>query len=283
MSHLPYKHHTMQTFKTYFERAYHGTPHDIVGSFDLNRIGSGEGNQAFGWGLYFADETSVASSYRPDSYKGTYRYHGKSGLEWMQYFENRGEYGKASVWESILLHQSRDKILAKFDPDEVDTIDYVKSLPDTIFSKPGGNLYEVNIHVNDEDLIPWDDYVGEYDAPTQRVNAEIKRRYGHRDYIQGGQKGSALYVLVCKVIAELENKLEQFGTQATKNEQKLGSAFFSSIGIKGIKYKDSISRDFHTPNPTYNYVIFDPSVIEIVSKNGEMVMKTKSPDVVEVH
>lgn len=43
--------------------AFHGTPHQ-VDRFSLSRIGSGEGKQVFGWGLYFAQAESVASYYR---------------------------------------------------------------------------------------------------------------------------------------------------------------------------------------------------------------------------
>ena len=46
------------------ERVFHGTPHDVIGSFSLNKIGSGEGAQVYGWGLYFAENPKVADSYR---------------------------------------------------------------------------------------------------------------------------------------------------------------------------------------------------------------------------
>ena len=44
-------------------KAYHGSPHDFD-KFDLSRIGSGEGAQAYGHGLYFAEREGVARSYR---------------------------------------------------------------------------------------------------------------------------------------------------------------------------------------------------------------------------
>ena len=43
--------------------AYHGTPHK-VDKFRLDKIGTGEGAQAYGWGLYFAESRSVAQTYR---------------------------------------------------------------------------------------------------------------------------------------------------------------------------------------------------------------------------
>lgn len=44
-------------------RAYHGSPHDFE-RFDMNRIGTGEGAQSYGHGLYFAENPSVADSYK---------------------------------------------------------------------------------------------------------------------------------------------------------------------------------------------------------------------------
>lgn len=44
-------------------RAYHGTPHDFD-RFSMDKIGTGEGNQAYGHGLYFAGNPDVARSYR---------------------------------------------------------------------------------------------------------------------------------------------------------------------------------------------------------------------------
>ena len=43
--------------------AYHGTPHDVP-KFASSAIGSGEGAQAYGYGLYFAENQDVARSYR---------------------------------------------------------------------------------------------------------------------------------------------------------------------------------------------------------------------------
>ncbi len=43
-------------------RAYHGSPHDFD-KFDLSKIGTGEGAQAYGHGLYFAENPKVAESY----------------------------------------------------------------------------------------------------------------------------------------------------------------------------------------------------------------------------
>jgi predicted ABC-type ATPase len=45
------------------QSAWHGTPHDFDG-FDLGAIGTGEGAQVHGWGLYFAKERRVSEGYK---------------------------------------------------------------------------------------------------------------------------------------------------------------------------------------------------------------------------
>lgn len=47
----------------YNQRAWHGTPYDFD-AFNLSGIGSGEGNQAHGWGLYFAQDREVSEAYK---------------------------------------------------------------------------------------------------------------------------------------------------------------------------------------------------------------------------
>ena len=46
-------------------RAFHGSPHHFD-KFSTSKIGTGEGNQAFGEGLYFADVEKTAKSYRDE-------------------------------------------------------------------------------------------------------------------------------------------------------------------------------------------------------------------------
>ena len=53
----------------YFQSAYHGTPHRFE-EFSLDAIGTGEGAQAHGWGLYFAENKDVSEAYREALTKG---------------------------------------------------------------------------------------------------------------------------------------------------------------------------------------------------------------------
>lgn len=51
------------TVKAVHEDAFHGTPHQFD-KFSTDKIGTGEGNQVFGWGLYFTDLEDIAHHYR---------------------------------------------------------------------------------------------------------------------------------------------------------------------------------------------------------------------------
>lgn len=47
----------------YYQSAWHGSPYDFD-KFDLGAIGSGEGNQVHGWGLYFAKNKKLSVAYK---------------------------------------------------------------------------------------------------------------------------------------------------------------------------------------------------------------------------
>lgn len=49
--------------EVYNQTAYHGTPYSFE-KFDLGAIGSGEGAQVHGWGLYFAKNRRIANKYK---------------------------------------------------------------------------------------------------------------------------------------------------------------------------------------------------------------------------
>ncbi len=267
-------------YKFFIERAFHGTPNEIEGNFNLHKIGSGEGSQAFGWGLYFAENKKVAETYKnpnPYSNKRTVKYKGKTPEEW----ERESDYELGYVWEKIKLNVSKEELLG-YGLSKAQ-MDLVNSLPDEIFHS--GNLYEVDINASDDDFIHYDERVYENDAVIKKINEGIKKIYNYDEgnFFQGSQDGSTLYKKVCKYISEFENKLEQFGNDPTVNEQKIGSAFLAKVGVKGIKYLDEYSRSSDSnQNKTFNYVIFDPSIIKIVSKNGDYVLDSKKPQIVNL-
>ena len=73
--------------ETLEQSAWHGSPHDFDG-FDLGAIGTGEGAQVHGWGLYFAQNREVSQGYkerltRKAGSRDTVAYDGKPITEYM--------------------------------------------------------------------------------------------------------------------------------------------------------------------------------------------------------
>lgn len=58
--------------RIFFQSAWHGTPHRFD-EFSLDAIGTGEGAQAHGWGLYFAADKKISDDYRNRLRKGRER------------------------------------------------------------------------------------------------------------------------------------------------------------------------------------------------------------------
>lgn len=58
------------------QTAYHGSPHDFD-AFTTQKIGTGEGSQSFGWGMYFAGKKEVAEYYRDSLAKGGHTFLGQ--------------------------------------------------------------------------------------------------------------------------------------------------------------------------------------------------------------
>jgi SAM-dependent methyltransferase len=176
-------------------KAYHGSPHKFD-KFDINKIGTGEGAQAYGHGLYFADNENVAKSYRdalspgvtlaadnrrlidmPEHERQVYNYlyrTGKLPKDAIAHFE------KESAAENEMM-----KILGFEDtgPSTYNKyVDFAKSLKDRPFfaNKGIGHMYEVGINANPEHLLDWDKPLNEQsDAVRQYLrNLDVKPSSG---------------------------------------------------------------------------------------------------------
>lgn len=102
------------TAGTLDQPAYHGTPHN-VDKFSTDYIGTGEGAQAYGWGLYFAENLAVATGYHrmlaedPEIVEfkvGPYTL--KRGDTWLDYNPKDNtplENVKATILESLLVYE----------------------------------------------------------------------------------------------------------------------------------------------------------------------------------
>lgn len=103
-------------YQRLYQRAFHGSAYTFD-KFTLEHIGSGEGAQAHGWGLYFALDRKVAEGYRrglvfskmgDDSTDITIN--GQSIAEFYDRLERNREYDKLNIIEHLAVEQSIPQI-----------------------------------------------------------------------------------------------------------------------------------------------------------------------------
>ncbi|WP_346688962.1 hypothetical protein [uncultured Cloacibacillus sp.] len=163
----------------YYQTAWHGSPFRFD-RFSTENIGTGEGAQAFGWGLYFAGNKKVSEWYRDNLTRPKYedifeiKYDGRNIEEWWNYLEERVTSDK----EKAQLYRDCMEILDTFSihGNPVKTINEAKQKrlsPEAIewFDKTfahykihPGALYKVDIP-DDGDYLLWD-----RDVPTEQAD-----------------------------------------------------------------------------------------------------------------
>jgi hypothetical protein len=95
---------------------YHGTPHKFpateanpLGEFDASKIGTGEGAQVYGKGIYFTESPDVAKGYQPRDPKAEAKL-----LNLYKQAETRQNYNAMEVLEAAMLHRTADELREQF-------------------------------------------------------------------------------------------------------------------------------------------------------------------------
>jgi len=162
--------------------AYHGSPYDFD-KFSKRKIGTGEGEQAFGYGLYFAGEEAVSETYR--GLPGNLRpqdipdYTAKAALT-----TAKGDKDKAienlrrrlAEW-----HASTGKKLPEYDKKAMDAIEALQSGRVT---EPLGKMYQVKVRGDPDDYLNWDEPVSAQSPKIQeaftKAYRELEKRPGFK-------------------------------------------------------------------------------------------------------
>jgi hypothetical protein len=169
-------------------KAYHGTPHRFD-KFDAAHIGSGEGAQAYGHGLYFAENPKIAGHYRDKlGTRGGFTIDGRAvGESQVAHWEdalNAASEGPEALEQFIKTTEAQaDSIVDEMnrglrsmdDPSHLnvlDVLDAAKNLrgKDVQASKP--TFYSVDIDVEPEDLLDLEKSVN--DQPDKVKAALLK-------------------------------------------------------------------------------------------------------------
>ncbi len=260
---------------------FHGSPHKFS-KFDASKIGTGEGAQAYGHGLYFAESPNVASTYAsmrspmPRLYKDGKPFEAKTHAEMLA--EARA-LGAGSIDEAIERQTSKLQGSKKNEQgvvlleetgrsieEERRILDALRTFKAEGYQQgAGGHLYTVDIP--DEQIakmLDWDKplgkqskevkkFIDENGKPILDTFADLQRR--------GLTKG------VYQTIWDMPGKtiFDVFG-KGGQTEAKLKQA-----GIPGVRYLDEGSRG---KGGTSNFVVFpgEESKLRIMEVNGKPVV-----------
>lgn len=256
-------------------RAYHGSPHDFD-RFDISKIGTGEGAQAYGHGLYFAENEGVARSYRAALAKPTFST-GLGDLDRMldESYQQVARQSTLPVSASDaadlvgerLARQRVDALKAGDFPwfervsDMQIALDRMKRAP----PETPGRMYEVDIHADPERMLDLDRPLSRQADPVRDAAMKAIARGAEDRARAAGISGAD----VAAGVAGSANPISMF-PNAYKGP-KISEAL-RDAGIPGIRYLDQGSRQGArgAGGGSHNYVVFDDKLIEILRKYGIM-------------
>ena len=261
-------------------KAYHGSPHDFD-KFSTEHIGSGEGAQAYGRGLYFAERKGTAESYRDSLTARDAEYEDWLGRQYKN-AENQGDYGRMEMYERAMMHDlPKDfrETAADLDYDEDyrelanQVADEIESFTKVDGTKPNfGKMYEVDIDATDDELLNYDLPINEQSEKVQKAIQNYFENKGHETYMVDGASNSDKVENATRVYIGTGRDSSNRGSEIYASMQGLEGNIgvadaLRQYGVKGIKYADAQTR-FSPKGKTHNYVIFDDKLIEISRKYG---------------
>jgi hypothetical protein len=164
-------------------RAYHGSPHSFE-AFDTSKIGTGEGAQAYGHGLYFAEGEGVARSYRDALGRDADRLIEGTDIRIPSWVGNRIDSGAPAteLRDQFIsrINEERELLASGQDPQPwlseariaglqriADGLDQVAAGKAKL--GPPGSMYEVNIAADPEHFLHWDKPLSEQHPVVQQA------------------------------------------------------------------------------------------------------------------
>ena len=244
-------------------RAYHGSPHSFD-KFSMDAIGTGEGAQAYGHGLYFAEAEDVAKKYRDDlsgwSSAGAERTLEAVGgdvdraiLETQQKLDRLIERSKTGAFQGA---ERNFNMQRQIQEDKIAQLEKYKRTGNF----DAGSMYEVNIAASPDDFL-------DYDAPLSEQPKKVRDFATARwQQVMGREPDSTIEGEYIAKMASPQYGIdgrEWLDTGPAADQSKR----LREAGILGIKYRDAGSRGIDGKG-TRNYVVFDENLINIVKKYG---------------
>ena len=282
-------------------QAYHGTPYDFD-TFSTDKIGTGEGAQAFGWGLYFTDLQDVANNYANAKTKTKIYVNGQRSQDTVfnhletqvlqyrkdieagnlqtliEFFEEQKDYfKKVPVDFSLRKQLEKEGVDVSFDKQ----IELLKTNPNITFDDRGV-LSNVTLHKGKSpeqyNWLLWHDKIDS--DVNQKLIAQAEKedvlypRTGKSPVISKTSTGA--YFVNDDITGEdlYHNLKVAFGSE------KEASLFLLRAGIDGIKYPVNSMGSAYFGSRGYNYVVFDPNAVTIEKKAVNQVAEASGPDAI---
>jgi hypothetical protein len=269
-------------------RAYHGSPHNFD-KFDASKIGSGEGMQSFGHGLYFAGSENVAENYRNIlSGRRPVLIGGEDASELYSSIKDGPAFGTPRSAESEAVRAiagagfgaaSADDVIRNArtilsdSPDPAVVSERLLAL-DRIagrgigLGKPPGHMYEVQIDHPESALLDLDMPVKSQPRLIQEALGEHGEAPKWFSLGSDGWRGDHAYTRMASALAG-ENPRIVDGYHVT-HDKPAASAALLRAGVPGLRYFDGHTRGM--TEGTRNYVMFPGTEdsIRILRKYGLM-------------
>lgn len=278
-------------------KAYHGSPHDFE-QFSLAKIGTGEGAQAYGHGLYFAEKPEVAKQYR-DALK----WRGSNWDDPAVIAGNVLETNGGDRAAAIKQLEEANRRNVGFKASELgnqkrqQAIDLLSQGESISHAANPGRMYEVHIKADPEQFLDWDKPLREQSPAIRQAMRDamgdvrpVRLKDGsysvtvvspggegrmissvQADTPTGALEAFSRYVdeapggQVYSEVAAARN-FTAAGRGREAAAQRTASEHLATTGVPGIKYLDQMSRA--AGEGSRNYVVFDDKLISIVKKYG---------------
>lgn len=227
---------------------YHGSPYKFD-KFDTSKIGTGEGAQAYGHGLYFAESPAVAQEYAGalSSAKATKPIGNVDLTEAYQFLPEFPE---------TLLAARRDfrELEGMGALSRADRRDFLQAVNDNLSAAKGGQMYKADIP--DEAVSRFLDWDKPLSQQSPEVQSAIRKQMPESSWDAMKDRRGQDYV-------------EHYWNSGIggSGQSRYASGAMEKLGIPGIRYLDSGSRS--AGQGTSNFVVFDPAMIRILERNEQ--------------
>ena len=255
----------------YAQIAWHGSPHDFD-EFDLGAIGTGEGNQAHGWGLYFAKNREVAQAYKDvlgiDSVEiisGDTKYRLNDDIEW---YDNKTK--------SIIDAENPLSMALTTLSEEGESTKAIKNLTDFIKSKKDNKSDYVVAQVKRaEQAIQ---ILKDNHFDTHQWNTMFEVDIPENEYLLNEQENiEKQSPIVKKAVSKISNELN---SSVLNNSNLSGKEFYRLLSkeLGGDKSASRKLSDFGVKGITYKgeqdgicFVVFNDKAIKVIEKYNQSV------------